>query len=176
MVIDWCQFSTDMPDQGYWTKGQAITVANESAPEFINFPTDTTLCLTGAACIDQFILSVEAVDDCTPVEDLDWFHQIRTTGENPEVLRTSTSPILNTTLEAGLFEVIFSVSDGCDNISTDTISLTIRDCQAPTIACPTVEGAAVLGDNGEAIVSIEDFEVTADDNCTATEDLSLIHI
>ena len=117
VVIDWCQFSTDMPDQGYWTKGQAITVANESAPEFINFPTDTTLCLTGAACIDQFILSVEAVDDCTPVEDLDWFHQIRTTGENPEVLRTSTSPILNTTLEAGLFEVIFSVSDGCDNLS-----------------------------------------------------------
>ena len=173
VVIDWCQFSTDMPDQGYWTKGQAITVANESAPEFINFPTDTTLCLTGAACIDQFILSVEAVDDCTPVEDLDWFHQIRTTGDNAEVLRTSTSPILNTTLEAGLFEVIFSVSDGCDNINTDTISLTIRDCQAPTIACPTVEGAAVLGDNGEAIVSIEDFEVTVDDNCTATEDLIL---
>ena len=173
VVIDWCQFSTDMPDQGYWTKGQAITVANESAPEFVNFPSDTTLCLTGADCMGEFVLSVEAIDDCTPVEDFDWFHQIRTTGDDAQILRTSTSPILNTELEAGQFEVIFSVSDGCDNINTDTISLTILDCQAPTINCPTVESAVVLGDNGEAVVSIDDFEVSVDDNCTAIEDLVL---
>jgi hypothetical protein len=173
VVIDWCQFSTSVPDQGYWSMGQAITVANESAPEFVNFPSDTTLCITGTDCMGQFVLSVEAVDDCTPVEDFDWFHQIRTTGDDVEILRTSTSPVLNATLESGLYEVIFSVSDGCENINTDTINLTIQDCQAPIINCPTVENAVVLRENGEAVISIDDFEVTVEDNCTSAEDLML---
>ncbi len=173
IVIDWCQYSTSQPENGYWSMAQAIKIQNESAPEIVNLPTDTTLCLTGDDCMDFFTIEASAIDDCSQANDLDWFYEIRTTGSEIQVLKTSTSNNLSAQLPTGTYLVIFTVSDGCDNYTSKDMNVTIEDCQAPTINCPNTEGSGVLDQNGQAIIFISDFDIEIEDNCSATEGLSM---
>ncbi len=171
IVIDWCQYSTANPTEGFWTQPQSIKVQNSAAPSFIGLPADTTICSFGVDCSDQIALTAMAEDDCTPVEDLDWFYEVYHADDTEQSIRTGTGQNVNINLEVGEYLVRFTVSDGCSNYNRQTINLTVQDCVAPNAVCPTVEGLAVLNSAGVGIVRLSDFDFAATDNCTANDEL-----
>jgi len=171
IVIDWCQYSTDTPGIGRWMKSQAIKVINTEAPTFVDTPTDTILCSYGADCSDLITISAAAIDDCTAEEDMDWFYELYYDPNNPNAIRTGARSSVSAQLAEGDYQVRFTVSDGCGNYSSQLINITVQDCVAPVIDCPSTVAAAIIDDSGLAVLELADIAKSASDNCTNSEDL-----
>lgn len=171
IVLDWCQFSTSNPSVGRWTKSQVIVVKNNTAPEFINTPLDTTICSHGTTCTDRITLTAFAEDDCTPAANLDWFYEFYRHTEDNTPSQTGTKSSFSQTLSPGRYKIKFTVSDGCKNYKSQTTTFEVVDCVAPNISCSSPQAPFMLDNTGQVEISLNDLNFIAIDNCTSPEAL-----
>jgi len=135
-----------------------ITVVDD-APPTANCPSDITVCNTEDDCVwtNNTSTDIMAVDECPT---LTITHEV--TGAT--TVAAGTAGNVSTDFELGTSTVIYTINDGT-NTTTCSFNVTVQDCQAPTITCPTAITEECGDDNSAAITAFEMGAVVAD-NCT----------
>ncbi len=183
-VVDWCQPDPSFP-LGYatWTYLQEINVLESEAPIITSTCEDVTICGFDADC-DPFPadLVLEATDDCTDDEDLNYFYKIDAFNNgtvdfdsdfNPAAFPNNEENEASGEYPIGTHLITWKVEDGCGNITTCEYLFTIQDCKLPTPICINSITTVVMPNSGEITLEPLFFEDQgfSFDNCTAFEDL-----
>lgn len=125
-VLDWCSYDpADSSSSARVVAVQLIKVEDEVAPVITNCPTDTTVAITDFACETRVNLPDLIAMDCNP---------------NLTITNTSIYADINGRNASGMYpigshKVRFVVTDGCGNISTCEMTITVEDRHAPTPVC-----------------------------------------
>ena len=160
-AIDWCTQRNGTFATFQFT--QTIKIEDNIAP-VLDAVSDTTIMSSNASCTSvELSLSRTVGPDCTPFSSLNWNNQLMdATGTsifndvdgNPIDLRSSN---LTATLAAGTYSIVWSVSDGCGNTTTDMQNLTILNTKLPIPICRN--GIAVsLDSHGEVELWASDID------------------
>ena len=133
------------------TGTQKIEVA-DTTPPTISCPADQTVSVTSTSCTANLILDLAtATDDCS----------------TPTITFSSTSGVISgnniTGLTEGMHTVQYIATDGCGNMDTCEMKITVVDNIAPIAIC--MPKVVALGDDGCAIVSDTAFVGDSFDNC-----------
>ena len=172
-VVDWCQLNDKTPGDGIWKNVQIIKVVSETGPEFSIRPIEI-FCIQEDACETEITISGDATDGdaCTPDDELIWSYELYQTEGNTFIKSGSTSEV-NAILSEGNYFAIFNVMDACDNPGIDTLRIEVIDCTVPVLDCPAVQPSMVLSNVGIASLDIEDILISATDNCSEDNDISI---
>ncbi len=160
-AIDWCTQRNGTFATFQFT--QTIKIEDNIAP-VLDAVSDTTIMSSNASCTSvELSLSRTVGPDCTPFSSLNWNNQLMdATGTsifndvdgNPIDLRSSS---ITATLAAGTYSIVWSVSDGCGNTTTDMQNLTILNTKLPIPICRN--GIAVsLDSHGEVELWASDID------------------
>ena len=130
IVIDWCQYNQNTL-AGYWTYEQIIKVLESAAPDILSTCEDKAFCSFDEFCqVGPAELILEAEDDCTADEDLNYYYWIHLEN-NPNVIH-STGSDASGNYPLGTHHIIWHVEDGCGNVSICEYDFIIEDCKKPT--------------------------------------------
>lgn len=132
-VIDWCQFNGK--EHKKWEYEQVILVENNRAP-FINTPcADTVHCFYTNNCIAPPItLSENALDDCTPRDELYWRYKIDLGNDGSFDLEDEGNSVTRS-FPADTHLIKWFVEDLCGNETTCEYTFELRNCKAPLAYC-----------------------------------------
>ena len=125
-VLDWCSYDpNDSLSNARIVHVQLIKVVDEQAPIITACPKDTVVYITDFACETRVDLPDLLAIDCNP---------------NLTITNTSIHADVNGRNASGMYpigthKVRFVVSDGCSNISTCEMTITVEDRHAPTPVC-----------------------------------------
>ena len=145
------------PD-GYITYKQVVKVKDETAPVVNCLPVQE-VCIFDADCRADVLLPLPAAVDCSPALT------VKASGD----LGFGLGPFLN--VAPGTYQMLYEVSDNCNNKSTCATAITVRDCKKPTPVC--VNGLNVtLGEGGVLTVHADAFDAGSFDNCSDSLKLS----
>jgi len=177
-LIDWCQYDEDT-GEGIFTDLQIIKVSNAVAPVIANC-TDLTVCDSAATSCESFVeLVLEATDDCTQDSDLEYsyaidlFHLDDADGSDfdADILASAYATIAeggndaSQSLPYGIHKILWTVRDGCDNITSCEGIIDIQDCKKPSPKCFSGIVTVVMAASGEVEIWASDFDAGSDDNC-----------
>ncbi|MDF1696632.1 MAG: dockerin type I domain-containing protein [Saprospiraceae bacterium] len=165
-IIDWCNYDPQNPS--YYAYTQKIGVFNTVAPTFTNCSNQSFISEDGD-CQETVDLRVDATDDCTAADDLEYTYEIDVDSDG-SVEYNGTGNTVTRTLESGVHTVKWTVTDECDNVSNCTQIITVQDNKAPTPIC-LGEVVWVLGEDGSAEVWASDFDLKSFDSCDDDDDL-----
>ena len=157
-VIDWCTYNPNYPDgPGRYTAVQVIKVLDNDAPTF-TCPDDFTVDILSDNCLGTVTLpDVTDIVDCS---------------DNTSVLISGDlgNGQVHNNVQQGVYDVTYSVFDGCGNSSSCDITVKVQDGKAPTPYCHA--GLSItLMETAMVDVWAIDFNAGSFDNCTAQEDL-----
>ncbi|TVR87106.1 MAG: T9SS C-terminal target domain-containing protein [Saprospirales bacterium] len=148
-VIDWCQFENGQ--YVTWVRDQTIKVVNDVAPVITGDCDDVSICSFDPDCGDAYIELVQsAEDDCTEEEDLNWRYDIDVDNNGIFDLSSNNNPFADDpndptnasgTYPIGTHRIVWSVEDGCGNITTCSQLFSIINCTPPKAVC--YDGLAV---------------------------------
>lgn len=118
-IMDWCGDGT------FFTDIQTITVNDTTAPTIENAQSDLTITLDGSNnCTANVTLFTPAVTDCNEAVEITVSGDLGTVfGEYNDI-------------SAGVYEVIYTATDGCGNIAEHSFTITVIDDTVPTLNCP----------------------------------------
>ncbi len=175
-VIDWCTYNESAPveGEGYYKHLQVIKLKNTEAPEIQNCQT-TTIDVFGN-CEGPVNFTLEAMDDCTPSEDIVYLYQIDLFDDGitaSDFNLNGTSATITASLPIGNHSVKWTVEDKCGNATVCDMDLIVRDGKKPTPYCQSSITTVVMNNNGMIEIWASDFDLGSVDNCTAQEDLIL---
>ncbi|MFK7981578.1 MAG: HYR domain-containing protein [Saprospiraceae bacterium] len=160
-VLDWCSYDpADSSTSARIVSVQLIKVLDENAPVITACPVDTMVVITDFACETSVILPDLIATDCNP---------------NLTITNTSIYADVNGRNASGMYpigthKVRFVVSDGCSNISTCEMTITVEDRHAPTPVCRY--GLAIpLMAGGFVTVPPNAINSGSYDNCSGEEGL-----
>jgi len=171
-VIDWCTYVPNSGNtDGIWYYLQNINVTNNVAPTFTTSINDTLVCANEIDCLGDFNFSVNAVDDCTDPEDIQYSYGLDLNGDGTIDITNYASSFVYNNVDQGFHTLHWYAEDRCGNIAHAEIEIEVRDCQAPTPVCINGLSAALVPGIGEVDVWITDFEASSYDNCTDFADL-----
>ena len=165
-IVDWCNYDPQNPY--FYTRVQKIGIYNSSAPTFTNCVNQTVESEDGD-CEESVTMHVEATDDCTAEDDLEFSYTIDE-GSNGSIEYNGTGSWVTKTLDTGVHTVKWTVVDECDNVSYCTQIITIIDNKPPTPICLGSTSWS-LGEDGIVEVWASDFDVKSFDSCDDDEDL-----
>ncbi len=173
-VIDWCTYDENNPQPGYglYEHVQVIKLLNSEAPEFTNCNSQTIEVF--GECKGNVDLSVEAIDDCTPEDELVFTYQIDLFGDGIDATDfhlNGTDNSIHRNLPIGNHMVHWTVEDRCGNITYCDMPLKVIDGKKPTPYCNSSITTVVMNSNGMVEVWASDFDLGSFDNCTPKEDL-----
>lgn len=164
-VIDECQFGIDQVDDihdGEWRYYQEIHVNNTVAPTFVNCD-DVTLG-QGSECEAVFDFTVQAEDDCTLDEKLQYHYSIdyNNDGTYEETIQSNQIKVI---LEPGEHKITWAVFDGCVNAAICDQIVTVEDLKAPTPYC--YNGLSTSIDHPGEVLEFwaSDFDLGSFDDC-----------
>ena len=135
----------------------SFTVADTTAPAIVSLPAPITVS-SDANCqgtVPSVVGSVVATDNCTPVN----------------ALVISQNPVAGTILGLGQHTITVTVKDASGNIAMGTVSFTVVDTTAPTIASLPAPITVSSDANCQGTVPSVVGSVVANDNCTAANAL-----
>jgi len=125
-VLDWCSYNpVDSLDNSRIIKVQLIKIEDTDAPEIVACPTDITVGITEFACETRVEIPDLIATDCSA---------------NLIITNTSIYADDNGANASGLYPigehtVSYTVSDGCGNVATCEMTVTVEDQFAPTAVC-----------------------------------------
>lgn len=157
------------PDVGIWTMIQDLFMTNSVDPEFTEPCTDSLICAQGSGCSALVELSVDATDDCTDVEDLEYEYAIDTNNDGTTDI-TGIGNSLSEMLPQGMHAITFTVYDRCGNSATCERVVEVKECKPPSVACVAL-ALDLSPIDGTIQIWASDFVVSSSDNCTDAEDL-----
>ena len=172
-VIDWCQYDDSGSfNPGLWTYNQFIFVENETPPTIISGCTDTLICAPNNECSAMVSLSIGAEDDCMADSEFMFYSYKIDVNSDSDASNdiTGQASSFNLSIENGVHEVYWTVTDRCGNDATCNYTLTVNECKAPTAVC--LSGLViVIDDAGQAELWASDVNQSSSDNCTDADDL-----
>lgn len=162
-VIDWCVYEPSNPGRGgKFVYTQTIAVEDRQAP-VLTCPTDLVLPTSNNCGAVQVNLAPVTATDC-----------------NLNVVITNDSPYASAkganasgTYPPGVHTIMFSAMDGCGNISTCKVKITIVDQTPPSPVCIVGLSTNLANTDGQikAIVKAVQFNGGSSDNCTPANKL-----
>jgi hypothetical protein len=133
-VIDWCQF--DGREFEAWEHEQVILVENNRPPTITTECADTVHCFFTNDCIAPPItLTENALDDCTPRDQLFWTYKIDLGNDGSFDDEQSGSNTLTRSFPADTHRIKWIVEDLCGNEATCEYTFELRNCKAPIAYC-----------------------------------------
>ena len=171
-IIDWCQYSND-PSTGIWRQPQVIKLISDIGPIFMNDDLANQYCIAEDDCNGRIDITAiaEDADLCTPTSDLQWTYRLYERDNYSQILASGLSDQLNEVLAVGLYSILFSAEDGCNNITLDTFHFEVIDCAPPTLDCTVDDVNLVLDALGMATLEMSSISINVADNCTNAQDL-----
>ena len=179
-VIDWCRYKPESQIiEGYWVNSQIIKVQNQDAPSYTGPCEDVIVCSYSPLCLGEISLGVSAIDECSSIENLQWEYAIDLYGDGSIDIRSSAVTFRHDSVFVALdsipldakHQIVWTVSDGCNNYAKCDYGFTVEDCKAPTPYCISDIVTTVMQQTGEAVIWAKDFDLKSEDNCTAYSDL-----
>lgn len=163
IVIDWCQYNPNATNPvGRFEYVQTIKVLDQTAPT-VTCPSNVTVDVTSAnSCLsDAFNLPLPTANDCSTVINIDIDGDLGSS--------TNVSP-----LPPGIYDVAYTISDGCGNATSCAIEVTVRDAVGPQGVCESLS-TIPMAPTGMIDINALQFvqPVSLLDNCTATEDIEV---
>ncbi len=156
-VIDWCSYEYGQEDEGYWEDRQILKIIDTLPPTF-TCPDDVVVSTDYGACTATFSLP-------QPTDIEDCLSGVEVTVETE--LGDSTA---FTDVPLGEYNAKYILEDGCNNVSTCEIKVSVVDSSPPTAAC--LNGVSLsLMENGMAEIWASDIEISSYDFCTPYEQL-----
>ncbi|MEM6966215.1 MAG: T9SS type A sorting domain-containing protein [Bacteroidota bacterium] len=169
-IVDWCQYDPNASIiEGYWQHTQVIKVTDLNAPVFTTCPADITVDNFEENCGTTFVaLTVEA-DDCS--EELNYSYEIDANNDG-SIEITGFGNDASGAFANGVYEITFTVTDGCGNASKCTYLFTVRDGKKPTPVCLNGLSTELMPSSGMVTIWASDFEAGSSyDNCTDYDNL-----
>lgn len=163
-LIDWCLFDPNKsPTLGKFSHTQVIQVADKQAPNFI-CPGDIIVSAVDGCTSAQVTLpALVASDDCSP--------QVTISHNSP--FAASPGANLSGTYPLGTTVVTYRIADGCGNIASCKIRITVEDRKPPSILC--IEGLSTsltqMPGGIMAMVNAKTFDKNSTDNCSTNANL-----
>ena len=167
-VIDWCTYNP-VDTLGIWYHTQVIKVSNTEPPTFTSSCTNQVFCITDG-CSLTTTLEASATDLCTPQADLRWSYKLDL-NNNGSVDLSGNRNRFNTTFQAGVHRITWTVEDQCGNSSTCSYTITVNDCKRPTPFCKTGIVTVLMQNTGSVTIWAKDFVQYGEDNCTPANQL-----
>lgn len=163
-VIDWCTFNQNNPTAGgLYQYTQIIKVNNFVDPVFDSC-NNLTACIYGEDC-DGFVeITINATDDCTPAEDLEYTYALDI-GNDGSVNYVGSSNDASRILEPGTHSIRWTVEDQCGNQVACEHLIFVNDCKNPTPYCLSEITTVVMPSSGEITIWANDFDLGSYDNC-----------
>jgi len=131
-----------------------VYTEDTTPPTFVNPPTDITVNVDVDNCETSVVFSTPSAEDCnqpvTVTQIANAAGDILASGDEFPV---------------GTTEIVFEATDGCDNTTTTTFSITVIDSQQPSIACPS-NTVTMCTDAGICLWTADDaLDPIFNDNC-----------
>jgi len=160
-VLDWCSYNpVDSLDNSRITKVQLIKITDTDAPVITTCPADVTVAITENACETRVNLADLIATDCST----------NLTITNTSLYADDNGANASGMYPVGVHTVRFTVSDGCENVSTCEMTITVEDQYAPTAVCKY--GLTIsLMEGGFVIVPPNAINSGSFDNCSGEEGL-----
>ena len=155
-VADWCNEDT------HFTYVQDIFINDGGAPVFTNC--SDTLVFTDAACNADVTVKAYATDDCTDNSKLKYTYKVDKGNDGTYEL-SGYGNVVHTTFERGYNKVVFTVKDACNNTTTCTRIIRVKDAKPPTPQC-LLKISTSLGTEGKVSINAAEFNHGSSDNCT----------
>ncbi len=165
-VIDWCQYVPNSPtNAGYFEYTQEIRVFDNTPPVFTNFPSSFFSDITnGTGCTAVVNLPSATATDCNP-------NIVPTVSINfpAGVSGSGYGPYSN--VPSGFYIATYRAEDGCGNVTTRTLSVTVREKKKPTPICINGLSVDLMPTLGMVSVPAVNFNAGSYDNCTPSSAL-----
>lgn len=162
-VVNWCEYDLNSGNtNGYYTYTQEILLSDTIAPE-INCFSDTVVGVYSADCSAALVnLPLVFGADCSD----------SITIENNSPYAFSAGADASGNYPIGTHQIVYTASDGCGNLTTCSVQVTVEDAQVPNVYCI---GSITLSVNnqGVAVLTPEMIDLGSTDNCTDPTNLIL---
>ncbi|MCO6463902.1 MAG: T9SS type A sorting domain-containing protein [Saprospiraceae bacterium] len=170
-VVDWCQHHPFAPGVGEWVHTQLIMINNVNPPTIQSGCSSNDLTITQVGdCLANVKVTGVAIDDCTPENKLSWTYTIDYHNDG-SIDVTGSGDKIDRVMPYGTHKLVWSVKDGCDNVSTCTNVFTIVDDKKPSPYCITEIGTVIMPSAGEVSIWASDFDRGSTDNCSLPEEI-----
>lgn len=169
-VIDWCQYDVVTGQGGSWSYVQIIYVDNSDAPVITSSTCEDIRVCAEAGCNGLIEFELEAIDDCTPVDELQWSYEVRDLDKGI-VVEQGLGNVYVDAYPRGRYRFTFKVKDACGNESTCSSIVTVEDCKEPTPYCKPGIVTTIMPSTGYVDIWASDFNDGSFDNCTDDSDL-----
>ena len=133
---------------------QFIYVIDNEAP-VLTVPNGVTVNITDNDCDGLASFTVDATDNCSSDGNIEITNDVNSQVLNPGGTFTMTFST-NTT-------VTFTAEDDCDNVTTETVDITVVDGKAPTARCQNIN--LPLKSTGIVLLTPNMIDAGSDDNC-----------
>lgn len=167
-VIDWCQYDPDdnsTTPAGIWQYTQVIKLNNSIAPEFVSC-SNYSACIFGEDCRGFVEITQSATDDCPNVDESELSFSWQLDEDNDgDIDDSGLGNDASQVLGIGIHRIIWSVEDGCGNLSTCSQLITVEDCKKPTPYCLSDITTVVMPTSGMIQIWASDFDLGSTDNC-----------
>lgn len=164
-VIDWCTYDPMNPAAGgIWTSQQVIKLTDTMNPVIAACPADITVGVDTDCFFGTVNLSSAIATDCSS--------NLEYTNDSP--FATSNGANISGQYPLGTQNVTISIEDGCGNLSTCQVTVTVADLSLPTPICDdgiVVELQQMAG-GIMAMTPVFLFDEGTTDNCTDDDDLT----
>jgi len=160
-VINWCEYELNSGStDGYYTYTQEIILSDTIAPE-INCFADTVVGVFSADCSPGLVdLPVVTAQDCSDNISV----------ENNSPYAFSSGADASGNYPVGIHQIVYTASDGCGNLTTCSVRVTVEDAQVPNVYC-VGEITLSIGNQGFVAVTPEMIDLGSTDNCTDSANL-----
>ena len=172
-VIDWCLYDPNNSlTKGYWTWKQIIKISNTVPPTIISDCRNRTIDVFGPGCAGFVDLKARATDDCTDTLNLVWSHEVDLNNDGRiDPLFTGIGADASAVYPVGDHKITFRVKDACNNLTSCTFILTVRDGKKPTPYCNSGITTTVMPSTRSIEIWAKDFNINSEDNCTPKDSL-----
>jgi subtilisin-like proprotein convertase family protein len=150
---------------------QTITVQDTEAPEFANaaptslvVPNDPGLC--EAYIAPNGLLNMESYisDNCAAFANLTLSYCVYAGSPAGALLLCGPGADLNATFDVGLYTIIYTATDPCNNSEMHEVVFQVKDTETPNAQCYPL--SKTLNNNGTASIDPSDIDLgNSDDNC-----------
>ncbi|HRG31959.1 MAG: T9SS type A sorting domain-containing protein [Saprospiraceae bacterium] len=172
-VIDWCLYDpNNSQTKGYWTWKQIIKISNTVPPTIISDCRNRTVDVFGPGCAGFVDLRGRATDDCTDTLNLVWYHEVDLNNDGIiDAAFTGIGADASAVYPVGEHKITFRVKDACNNLTSCTFILNVRDGKKPTPYCNSGITTTVMPSTRSIEIWAKDFNINSEDNCTPKDSL-----
>ena len=166
-VFDWCTNTIVTTGAQGRDNVQAIKILDNTAPTLVNVPSVAEINVAGAhptPCRSTGTLTLPATADNCGGTSLRIFTPIGEAVYVNGVDATDGASIPAPGLEAGVYSLLYKVSDDCGNIFETTGALSVVDVTPPVTVCDEITEIA-LNNLGEAVLPAAVLDDGSSDNC-----------